>query len=228
MGTFKQRRLARMARDTQQQLSSLTDIDKAPLLEALGSGAPARAGATTRSTVAVNGPASSTHLRPVRASAPRDPDRDVVGNGNDDTMLVTSIEAWDLYRRTAAYICEPGRAYRPMRFVAFFVDNVLQREIPRIIAVRDAVPFDAREQRRLMDSGTELDLRLAEVIATARQLGLSGAPHQVYLLTAPGQPGHVQLPSNMIMRDAKRRPAGFAPRQHYTSVDRLSRARPQR
>lgn len=142
----------------------------------------------------------------------------------DDTMLVVAPQAWDLYRRTAAYICEPGRAFRPVRYVAFFLGNVLQREVPRIIAVRDAVPFDAREQRRLMDSGTELDLRLAEVIATARQFGVDGE-HQVYLLTAPGQPGHVRLGAPVTVRERRWRSKGLSPKMHYTSVDTLCRAR---
>jgi hypothetical protein len=147
----------------------------------------------------------------------------------DDTMLVTPAQAWDLYRRTAAYICEPGRAFRPVRYVAFFEGNTLQREVPRIIAVRDAVPFHAREQRRLMDSGTELDLRLAEVIARARQFGVDGEVHQVYLLTAPGQPGHVRLAGPITVREGRRRRRDWlSPKLHYTSVERLSRLRPRR
>ncbi len=147
----------------------------------------------------------------------------------DDTMIVTAPQAWDLYRRTAAYICEPGRAFRPVRYVAFFMGNTLQREVPRIIAVRDAVPFHAREQRRLMDSGTELDLRLAEVIARARQFGVDGEVHQVYLLTAPGQPGHVRLAGPVTVREGRRRRRDWlSPKLRYTSVERLGRVRSRR
>ena len=56
-----------------------------------------------------------------------------------------------------------------------------------------------------MTSGTELDLRLADVISTARRLGLDGALHQVFLLTAPYQSGHVSLPAAASWRTGLRR-----------------------
>lgn len=142
-------------------------------------------------------------------------------------MIVASAASWYVYQRTAAFICEPGRAFRPVRYLAYAVDGTLQREVPRIIAVRDDVPFDAVEQRRLMWSATELDLRLADVIATVRRLGLAGERHQVYLLTAPGQAGHVTLPPEVVERASRRGLLArmFGQRHRYVSAGRLTLGR---
>lgn len=189
-----------VAREAQAGVAALTEMDKAPLRAALT--AP-----RSRSGLGV------LSLRE-RAPAVRGSDEvETIPQSAEDTMIVASPVSWRTYQRTAAFLCEPGRVFRPVRFVAYSVDGELQREVPRIIAVRDDVPFDAAEQRRLMWSATELDLRLADVIATARRLGLASSRHQVYLLTAPGQAGHVTLPAEVARRASRRRGRAFGSRQ---------------
>lgn len=189
----KDKRIGELAAETSAELATLSDVDKAAMRDALAGGSKAR----QRVGLVLS-------LRQ-RQPAPRAADEvATVPRTEDDTMIVSSPASWYLYQRTAAFICEPGRAFRPVRYIAYTLDGQLQREIPRIIAVRDDVPFDSAEQRRLMWSGTELDLRLADVVAAARRLGLAGERHQVYLLTAPGQAGHVSLPAEVMERAARR------------------------
>lgn len=207
----KDRRIDDLARETQAELAALTEMDKAPMREALNPPRPRGGLALAR--------------RDRSLSARVSDDLDTVPRTAEDTMIVSSPVSWYLYQRSAAFICEPGRAFRPVRYLAYSVDGTLQREIPRIIAVRDDVPFDSAEQRRLMWSATELDLRLADVIATARRLGLAGDRHQVYLLTAPGQAGHVTLPHEMLKRVSRRHPLPFAPRRDLASGGRLKLGR---
>ncbi len=207
----KDKRIDDLARETQVELAALTEVDKAPLREALNPPRPRGGLALAR--------------RERSPSARVSDDLDTVPRAAEDTMIVSSPVSWYLYQRSAAFICEPGRAFRPVRYLAYSVDGTLHREIPRIIAVRDDVPFDSTEQRRLMWSATELDLRLADVIATARRLGLAGDRHQVYLLTAPGQAGHVTLPHEMLKRVSRRHPLPFAPRRDLASGGRLKLGR---
>lgn len=184
----KDKRITELAAEATASVAALSDAEKAAMREALeGPRARARGGLVLS-------------LRQRQPAVPASEELDTVPRTAEDTMIVSSPASWYLYQRTAAFICEPGRAFRPVRYIAYAIDGQLEREIPRIIAVRDDVPFDSAEQRRLMWSGTELDLRLADVMATARRLGLAAERHQVYLLTAPGQAGHVTLPPEVVAR----------------------------
>lgn len=202
----RERQLTDVALAAQAEWAALTDADKRPLVEAL----------SARRT-----PERSPARRVLPMRAQRGQAVAPTAEAAADTMIVSSVEAWMIYKRTGAFVCEPGRSLRPVRFIAFCVDGTLQREVPRVIAVRDRVPFDAAEQRRLMSSGTELDLRLADVIATVRRMGLRDTSQQVFLLTAPLQTGHVTLPAEVAQRALRRGPfaalAARAPRHRFGS-----------
>jgi hypothetical protein len=200
----RERRITKVALEAQAEWAALSEVDKRPLRDAFESSTAAatRDGAVLVARGRAARAASVVRNLPARVSrTPAAESPEAV----HDTMVVSSAQAWLLYRRAAAFVCDADRAFRPVRFVAFDVDGELQREVPRVIAIRDRVPFTSAEQRRLMTSGTELDLRLADVIAIARRLGLDGATHQVYLLTAPCQSGHVSLPAVEAWRGPLRR-----------------------
>ena len=218
----RDRRFTEVALEAQAEWAALSEVDKRPLRDAFESSSAAASrdraawGRAARAASVVRNLPSRVARTPVAESP----------EAIQDTMVVSSPQAWLLYRRTAAFVCESDRAFRPVRFVAFDVNGELQREVPRVIAIRDRVPFTSAEQRRLMTSGTELDLRLADVIAIARRLGLDGDTHQVYLLTAPCQSGHVSLPEIAAWRGPLRRllpsrSAGGAAQAARVPVERL-------
>ena len=181
----RDRRFTEVALEAQAEWAALSEVDKRPLRDAFESSSAAAS--RDRAALVARGRAAraASVVRNLPARVSRTPVAESA-EAVHDTMVVSSPQAWLLYRRAAAFVCEADRAFRPVRFVAFDVDGELQREVPRVIAIRDRVPFTSAEQRRLMTSGTELDLRLADVIAIARRLGLDGTTHQVYLLTAQG------------------------------------------
>lgn len=237
----KQARYTHAALEAQAEWAAVRAADRQPLVEALAA-APRRRPVTAlpdRPAPADSAPrvgkAAPASIAPADLAEPDAIGRDHAGRDDavparasveqaptGDTMIVDAVEAWAIYQRTAAFLTEPGLTCRPVRFLAFSVDGELQREVPRIVAVRDQVPFTASEQRRLMTSGTALDLRLADVIATVRRLGHGDHDRQVYLLTAPLQSGHVTLPGEVARRASRRGPVtALRPRPLYLSVDRL-------
>lgn len=137
-----------------------------------------------------------------------------------DTAVVAAKDAWPLYQRSYAYVCQPSRFFRPVDRIAFYVDSHIQIDIPRIQHRRDNIDWSPTSADRLRASADPVDRKIARVIDESRSDGWTGGAYQVFLLTRVGDPVHRQLVDPLPHRGVGRGSA-FTQRQRYVSLHAL-------
>ncbi len=140
-----------------------------------------------------------------------------------DTAVVAARDAWPLYQRSFAYVCQPSRFFRPVERIAFYVDSHIQIHIPRIQHRRDNVEWSESSADRLRASADPVDRKIARVIDESRSDGWSGGAYQVFLLTRVGDPVNRQL-VNPLPHKGIGRGSAFTQRQRYVSLHALETA----
>ena len=111
----------------------------------------------------------------------------------DDTLVVSDPGAPALYERSRAHVTRAGRAFAGVEHLAFRVDGEIAPEIPGVLLRRDNVEWTERGAIRLRRTRDPWDRRIAEVVEASLGDGGDGGRRQVFLLTAPGEPGHRRL-----------------------------------
>ncbi|MET9326615.1 hypothetical protein [Tsukamurella sp. NPDC003166] len=137
-----------------------------------------------------------------------------------DTVIVPAKNAWDLYIATGAYVCQSGRAFRPVERIAFYTNRAIQPEVPTILLRRDEVVWSEQEANRLEGSDDRYDRKIAKVIRTSRNAGWSEGRYQVFLLTTPGDSRHRTLPA-ALPNTRSGRGSAFVQKQRYVALHRL-------
>ncbi|MGY6655997.1 hypothetical protein ACXIZN_27920 [Amycolatopsis sp. TRM77291] len=140
----------------------------------------------------------------------------------DDTVVVSAKHVWPLYETCSAYVCQSARAFRPIERVAFYADREVKLDVPAVLHRRDNVEWSPEEAARLGASEDRFDRKIAKVIETSDDTWTDGR-YQVFLLTAPGHPGHRQLRQALPHLGAGRGSA-FVQRQRYVSLHSLENA----
>ncbi|ONI70473.1 hypothetical protein ALI144C_48390 [Actinosynnema sp. ALI-1.44] len=139
-----------------------------------------------------------------------------------DTVVVPAKQAWQVYQDCCAYLCQPGRAFRPVERIAFYLDREIKPEVPAVAHRRDNVEWSRDAASRLRDSTDRNDRKIAKVIDSTID-SWTGGRYQVFLLTAPGHPDHrrlkVPLPHNGTGRGS-----AFVQKQRYVSLHSLETA----
>ncbi|EME57473.1 hypothetical protein [Amycolatopsis decaplanina] len=140
----------------------------------------------------------------------------------DDTVIVAAKQAWPQYESCAAYVCQSGRAFRPIERVAFYADREVKLDVPAVLHRRDNVEWSSEEAARLGASDDRFDRKIAKVIETSDATWTDGR-YQVFLLTGPGHPDHRQLRATLPHHGTGRGSA-FVQRQRYVSLHSLENA----
>ena len=142
---------------------------------------------------------------------------------NDDTVIVAARAAWPFYHQTAAYVCQPNRAFREgLTHLGFYADGAVQPLVARIIRHFPTVTFGAEEAIRLRDRG---EVELADLVERALQIGahVEGEAYGVFLLSAADAPDTVRLAAPIVNDTvtATGKTWAWTLGQRYTSLDRL-------
>lgn len=140
----------------------------------------------------------------------------------NDTVVIPARQAWPLYENCHAYVCQSGRAFRPVERVAFYADREIKPEIPAVLHRRDNVEWSAEEISRLRRSENRFDRKIATVIEVSRPDWADGR-YQVFLLTGPGHPEHRRLGAPLPHAGTGLGSA-FVRRQRYVSLHALETA----
>jgi hypothetical protein len=146
-----------------------------------------------------------------------------LGRDHIDTVVVAAGAAWDYYRRHSAYVCQPGRSFRPVERIGFYRRKRIEPRFPLILDWRDNVPFTREHADDLRGSGLPHDAHLAQVILESLSEGSrhEGDLHEVFLLSGPDDSRTVAIRS-AIPHDG---PGAWTMGQRYASASRLSSAR---
>ncbi len=140
-----------------------------------------------------------------------------------DTVVVASKNAWPLYQVLGAYVCQAGRSFRPIKYIAFYADREIKPEVAMIRRRPDNVDWTDTEVKRLLSSSAADDHRLAGIIAQSRACGWAEGRYQVFELTNPGEAGHLTLPGP-IPHLARGKGSAFTRGQRYAQHEVLKRA----
>lgn len=141
-----------------------------------------------------------------------------------DTLIVTTSRSWSLYESTRVYLARPGLNLRPTDYIAFFADQEVKPSVARVLHHRDNVEWSAAEASRLAGLTGDAhrhDRKIATAITASRTAGWSSGRYQVFLLSAPGHPRHIELKTS-IPRAAGS--ASFGRGHSYASHHRLQSA----
>ncbi len=139
-----------------------------------------------------------------------------------DTVVVPGKQAWPLYESCHAYVCQTGRAFRPIERMAFYVAREVKLEIPAVLHRRDNVEWTSEEASRLRASEDRFDRKIAAAVDASRST-LADGRYQVFLLTRPGHPHHRQLSAD-LPHSGTGRGSAFVQRQRYVSLHSLETA----
>jgi hypothetical protein len=141
----------------------------------------------------------------------------LVGSG-DAVLVVPARNAWPEYQRFHAYVCQPDRAFKPVKQIAFYADGHIQPIVPAIVRTWEAVKFeDGKHEDWLGELVTRM---LAD---GSRHDGVS---YKVLRLSGPDDPKTLRLdkPVENDLRSAEGRPIAFTQNQRYVSLDKLKKA----
>ena len=139
-----------------------------------------------------------------------------------DTVVVAARAAYLEYQETSAYICQPGRRFRDeIKYLGFYKDKAIQREVLRVLHRRDGVVFSGDEARSLSASADEVDRAIGEVITRSHDFDwrVDEGQYQVFLLSGPEDEATLVLPQ--AIRNTSR--GAWTQGQRYTSSAALAR-----
>ncbi len=144
-------------------------------------------------------------------------------------LVVPAASAYGHYLQLSAYMCQPGRPFKPVERLAFYCRGKIEREVPRIRHIADHVAFTDETVATLRASGGTLDAELADLVERAVLAAVrpAGALEKVFLLTPPGDPETMTLDQPIVNDtiDQNGRPTAWVMMQRYTSLAALQRAR---
>lgn len=140
-----------------------------------------------------------------------------------DTVVVAASEAWPFYLNSYAYICQAGRYFQDVKYLAFYADQEIKTHVANIKNRYDNVVWNEREAERLLHSESREDRKLGKVMHEGLASGWTHGKYQVFLLSRPTDPAHILL-SHSIVNTRRGRGSAFTQRQRYTSVHQLRHA----
>lgn len=144
-----------------------------------------------------------------------------------DVVIVAGNTAYPEYLEYQAYIGHSNRPFRKTaQRMAFYKSQVIQREVPEILAIRHGIVFSDATISGLYSTGKPDDRDIADLIQVLlEETGRSdGDPFDVVLLSAPDDPKTFVLPKPVENTKTNRR-GNRAPitmgQYRYTSMSAL-------
>src|SRR5260370_29458399 len=148
----------------------------------------------------------------------------LVGSSKE-VLVIPARHAWPLYKEAGihAYICQAGRAFQPVKYIAFYAANQINPLVPSILEQHDDVTFE-----RGKNTG-----RLGDVVNQAIEMSerpywpYKWSVHKVFLLSAPDAAETVRLKQPIInnITSTNGQRIAFTQNQRYLSLDALRKAK---
>ncbi len=149
--------------------------------------------------------------------------------GQEDTVVVAARDAYPEYRQTAAYVCQPGRAFRGGIWrMGFYYGRAIQPELALIRHRRDNVTFSNDSAAALRETDDPFDAVLATLIE--RLLDASprapGQQYQVFLLSPVDGEQTLRLAQTIenTATDRKGEASAWTMGQRYTQSSALAQS----
>lgn len=147
---------------------------------------------------------------------------ELVGSAKE-VVVVPARHAWSLYKEFHAYVCQPGRAFQPVKYIAFYARNQIYELVPHILETHDQVVFERGKYSGRL--GALVDQLVDR--SDGRLDPFKGSVHKVALLSAPDAQETVRLERpilNDLTSQSGQRTA-FTQNQRYVSLEALRNAK---
>jgi hypothetical protein len=136
-----------------------------------------------------------------------------------DTVVVAARNAWPEYHMHHAYICQPGRTFQPVQYMAFYAASQIYPVVARILEVKDNVTFEhGRYEGRIG--------QLVEHVLNQEQRE-EGAASKIFLLSPPEAAETIHLDGPVLndIRSSSGRASAFTQGQRYVRLADLVKAK---
>ena len=139
-----------------------------------------------------------------------------------DTVIVAAGIAYDEYLTYAAYICQPGRSFRPVERLGFYRDKRIEPLVPEVLGRLDHVTIDESTSRELALSASSSERAIGLVVERLVADGSSrvGNTEQIFLLSDPRDARTLDLGAPVPHDGA----SAWTQNQRYASSDVLKEA----
>lgn len=146
---------------------------------------------------------------------------------SEDTVVVAGKDAWPLYCDHHIYVCQAGRSFKDVNYMAFYSEKEIKPEIARIKFKRDDVLWTEEHAEQLMASNNRNERKLGNAIMAARAAGWEGGRYQVFILSSPNEKpphGEHRTLNHPIKHERHGRGSAYTQSQRYTSLHALELA----
>lgn len=103
-----------------------------------------------------------------------------------EILVVAANRAWPEYNKIQAYVCQPGRSFQDVNYIAFYCDGEIKPIIPKIKASEDNIRLDP--ESKLAQFKTVITMLLNG------KLREQGDINKIMLLSAPNDSETIKLP----------------------------------
>ncbi|MGE0820741.1 MAG: hypothetical protein AB7G75_04570 [Candidatus Binatia bacterium] len=136
-----------------------------------------------------------------------------------DTVVVAARNAWPEYQRYHAYICQPGRTFQPVQYLAFYAESQIYPVVARILEVNDNIRFEHGRYTGRIGQLIEQILR--------REQREEGTVCKIFLLSPPDDADTIHLDGPILnnLCSASGRPSAFTQGQRYVRLADLMKAK---
>lgn len=151
-------------------------------------------------------------------------EKDLIGSSKD-VLVIPARNAWPIYNSIHAYICQPGRPFRPVKYVAFYESNRIQPKVAKILSgPHDDVIFEPNK-----NNNVEVDDFVKKAIEISGDWPFKfRSRSKVFILSAPEAKETVTLPHpipNDLTSKATGQRIAFTQNQRYVSLDAIKKAK---
>ncbi len=143
----------------------------------------------------------------------------------EDVGIVAARFAYPFYRRHYAYRCPAGRSFRDgLRYLGFYIDKAIKREVPRILGRFDDVVVSDPSAAKYAESSDAIERRVAEII----RVTLDEDPEmfdwrgQFFILSRPDDDETLMLDAPVVREE---KGAWMQGGQRYVTSEALASAR---
>ncbi len=147
----------------------------------------------------------------------------LTGSNESRVLVVAAREAWPVYKKLNAYICQSNRGFQPSGHLAFYAEGAVQPLVPKIKAVVESVNL-TREGIESLE-GDQKDLA-EELLTQIEKLHYSWQTQKVMFLSEPDDDETVKLKQKIIndQKDKSGKNVAFVMGQRYVTLESLKTA----
>ena len=153
--------------------------------------------------------------------------RTTLDHFNKEVLVVPARDAWPIYKKHGihAYICQVGRAFQQVKYIAFYERNQIHSLVPLILEQHDNVIFERGKYQGSL--GELVDLAIGKCERPDWPYRWKWSVEKVFLLSAPDAAETVKL-AQLVINDQKSKNGtrcAFVQCQRYVSLEALRRAK---